>query len=500
MEEKIKELEQDAHIEYAEPNFKRFPTIIATNDIRKDELWALEGIDVPEAWAVNEGTNGPVIVAVIDTGVAYTHPDLAANMWDGASCKDENGNALGGCSYGYDFEDGDAVPLPTWSSHGTHVAGTIAAAKNNGIGIIGVAPHAKIMALKFAFDTASEVQAIDFAIQNGAKVINASYGGAGFSQAEYDAIARFQAAGGIFVAAAGNSARDNDLTSGEHHNYPSDHTLDAVIAVAATDQSDTIASFSSFGPISVDVGAPGTDILSTIAGSQNSYTYANGTSMASPHVAGLAALLWGYQPTLTATAVKDAIVGTGDALTSLAGKTVSGKRINAHNALQSVVIPEPTPTIEPTISPTPDPTPSPTPEILFIPTPEPIITPSPAPIATASPAPEQSSSGGGGGGGGGSEEPQPAPILKKGKVLGAKTVAVSAKDKKAKDYIISKHAPIIVSQVFRTVFGKDIKPAESTYWKNRARTDKATQYKLKGAMLFQKFLDRTMPLHLLTKK
>ena len=283
VEEKIAELQNDPNIEYAEPNYRRYPMFIDTNDTNKGLLWGLDNtgqtvggaytthnpgladkdIDAPEAWTTNEGTNASVIVAIIDSGVAYNHPDLIGNMWNGANCKDENGGALGGCSYGYDYEDGDKIPLPTTSSHGTHIAGIIAATKNNGKGIIGVAPQAKIMAIKSSLEVSNIIQSIDFAIQNGAKIINASYGDSNYSQSEYDAINLFKQAGGIFVTAAGNTADNNDYI----HDYPSGYNLDNIISVAATDQNDALASFSNYGASSVDVGAPGTNIYSTVSGS-----------------------------------------------------------------------------------------------------------------------------------------------------------------------------------------------------------------------------------------
>lgn len=288
VEQKIAELKNDPNVEYAEPNYRRYSTGINTNDTSRDQLWALENmgqtingtsysggvvagtpdadIDVPEAWAINEGSNTSTIVAVIDDGVAYNHPDLVNNMWDGAKCKDENGNTLGGCNHGYDYENNDKTPLPASDSHGTHIAGTIAAIKNNNKGIIGVAPQAKIMAIKYNYTVSNEIKAIDFAIQNGAKVINASFGGATFSQLEYDAINRFKTAGGVFVAAAGNDSANSD---GGTHTYPSDYDLSNIISVAATDQYDNLASFgwwgSNYGATSVDVGAPGVNILSTVS-------------------------------------------------------------------------------------------------------------------------------------------------------------------------------------------------------------------------------------------
>lgn len=353
VEEKIIELEKDKRVEYAEPNYKRYTTAIAGNDMHKDQLWGLDNagqtvgegvagtysinnpgiidsdIDAPEAWQINEGTTSEIIVAVIDIGVDYNHPDLLPNMWDGTDCVNEDGSSLGGCNHGYDYFDDDVTPLPTDSSHGTHVAGTIAAIKDNGIGIIGVAPRAKIMVIRFGLDVASEIKAIDFAIQNGAKVINASYAGSEFSQIEYDAINRFKEAGGIFVAAAGNGGQNNEVV----HSYPSDYDLTNIISVAATDQSDTLAGFSNYGATSVDVGAPGTNIYSTVLSEQ--YEFMNGTSMATPHVAGLVALIEGYNPSLIPVQVKDIVLNSGDSLDGLSTTTVSGKRINAQSALNA---------------------------------------------------------------------------------------------------------------------------------------------------------------------
>jgi subtilisin family serine protease len=281
------------------------------------------------------------VVAVIDNGVLYTHPDLINQMWDGTSCVSETGAALGGCLHGYDFENNDLLPLPTATSttetyHGTHVAGIIAAEFNNATGTAGVAPKAKIMALKFGLDVASEVRAIDFAIQNGAKIINASFGGTQFSQAEYDAIARFHAAGGIFIAAAGNggvdvTGDDNDATPV----YPASYNLPNIVSVAATGQSDELATFSNFGTTTVDLGAPGRRVLSTIAtdGITAGYGFLSGTSMAAPQVSGVAALMRSLYPTATTSAYKNALIYGGDSIASLSGNTVHGTRLNAFGSL-----------------------------------------------------------------------------------------------------------------------------------------------------------------------
>jgi subtilisin family serine protease len=544
VETKIAELQNDPNVEYVQPNFKYYPAETGTNDTFESQLWGLDNtgqsvdgisgtlgadISAPQAWSISEGTSS-VIVAVIDSGVAYNHPDLINNMWDGTNCKDENGNVLGGCNHGYDFEDIDKTPLPTYSQHGTHVAGIISAAKNNGIGVVGVAPKTRIMALKTSLTTSEVVKAINFARQNGVKIINASWGDSYLGgkyehyylldQALYNSIKDF---GGLFIAAAGNNSKNHDSGNLDDMMYPAGFRttssigpgLTNIISVAATDQNDNLATFSDYGLSSVDVGAPGTNIYSTVdntvinsidfnglassitppgwtngggynnwgtwnTGSQywgvvlygdysypysdnqnttiaspsynlsglngaafgfdtacdteystsawtdymslefsndggNNYTeamrwdkayidylnsentadnnfaiytfnnilipaqyltnnfkfrlrwvtnsvdnnhagclvdnitisnisngsdakydYMYGTSMAAPHVAGLAALIEGYNPSLTLTQVKTAILNTGDNVSSLSGKTVTGKRINAYNALVSV--------------------------------------------------------------------------------------------------------------------------------------------------------------------
>ncbi len=272
-------LRQDASIESAEPNYYRHLYTINTDDTYKTNLWGLDNtgqtltlssgatatsvadadIDMPSAWSLSTGSSD-VIVAVIDTGVAYNHPDLINNMWDGSDCVDENGDYLGGCQHGYDFEDDDKDPLPTSNTHGTHIAGTIAATQNNTRGIAGVGPRIKIMAIKCDLTVSCLISSMNFARQNGAKIINASYGGSDYSASEYNAISDFENAGGLLIAAAGNESVDNDT---ETHSYPSDYNLADIISVAATDQGDSLASFSNTGATSVDVGAPGVNIYST---------------------------------------------------------------------------------------------------------------------------------------------------------------------------------------------------------------------------------------------
>lgn len=551
--EAIARLKNDPAVDYVQPNFKYRNYSINSNDPDKDALWGLDNygqiintvagkadadIDAPEAWAINEGANQEVIVAVIDMGVGYNHPDLISQMWDGSNCKDENGNYLGGCLHGYDYGNEDNNPLPNGDSHGTHVSGTIAAGLNNSYGIVGVAPRAKIMALQatqpdgYFYDT-EIMKSINFAKENGASVINASFGGGSFAcffiydEATYEAIESFP---GLFIAAAGNDSAEHD--GSDYVVVPSDYGhksdcwegLNNVISVAATNSSDELASFSDYGANFIDVAAPGVDTYSSVSenysfnetfssiatgslpsswlttngnwavgsvvtfnsasswgqllypdingaaianyfyadndnsyitspiydlsaasteatfnfrarcdteyvetphdymslefsadglaftpvnlsysgnekfdeyilddleldsdedndsyyyfddismdgyftsnfqfrfhwvsdsdnnnyrgcvvdnisvnyigdGSADDYDYYSGTSMAAPHVSGLAALIMGYKPLLSDAQVKSIILGAGDSLSSLAGKTVSGKRINAYNAL-----------------------------------------------------------------------------------------------------------------------------------------------------------------------
>ncbi len=233
--------------------------------------------DVPEAWAVAEG-DGSVIAAVVDTGVAYSHPDLADNMWDGSSCVDENGTAIvGGCIHGYDYDDNDNDPAPDNDSinagsysHGTHIAGIIAGV-DNAEGIVGLAPKTKIMAVKTAqLTTAELVKGIAFADQNGAKVINASWGGGSEGEANdillKNAIKDFN---GLFMAAAGNDSDNVDEETFFPCGFSLDETVTNIICVAATDQNDELAGFSNYGADSVLVGAPGENILSTVGEIEN---------------------------------------------------------------------------------------------------------------------------------------------------------------------------------------------------------------------------------------
>ncbi len=351
-------------------------TIITISSVPNDPMygqqWDLEntgqygGVQTADtsaqsAWDLSTGSSD-VVVAVVDTGVDYTHPDLAANMWVNpgeipGNGVDDDGNGFIDDIYGWDFFSNDNNPMDEVTGHGTHVAGTIGAVTDNGVGIAGINWDVSIMALRFlgpAGGTADgAIQAVNYATMmrtrynadsdTGAnvKVINASYGSYGFDQGERDSIEAFGVAGGLFVAAAGNDATNNDTLPF----YPSSYDPTNVISVAATDQSDHLASFSNYGAKTVDIAAPGVGIYSTLptggSGMGQNYGFAQGTSMAAPHVAGAAALAWAYNPDATMVQVRDAILSGSMPLTSLAGKTVTGGRLDLRATLERVMYDDP---------------------------------------------------------------------------------------------------------------------------------------------------------------
>jgi len=489
VEQAVQQYEQNPDVEYAEPNYIYYASgFTLPNDADFGKLWGMHNtgqtvkntagtvdndIDAPEAWYITRGEQNSIIVADLDTGVLMTHPDLSAHV----------------LSTGYDFVNDDTDPTDD-HHHGTHVGGTIGAIMDNSIGVAGVNPNAKILPIKVLSAAGSGTVAtisggIDWAVSHGAKIINASLGGAGFSQTNYDSINNAKNAGVLFVAAAGNEGTDNTTA----HKYPSDYELSNIISVAATGQSDTLASFSNYGSTIVHVAAPGVKIYSTsiyntlynkdfdtdtlgevpsgwvktgtnsswavsavtlnelntltdspgaaylnntnsvvyydsLITSSNSnkkyltfsasidvetnfdffdvvystdnkatwllvnaytgtgvtdatvelttlfathtslylgfrlrsdgsntasgvfiddvvykelaagYEFLDGTSMATPHVAGLASLIWSYAPTLTYTQVKDIILNSVEKKASLTGKVSTGGRINAYNALK----------------------------------------------------------------------------------------------------------------------------------------------------------------------
>ena len=352
---------------YAEPNF-RGHTLLTPNDPSYPALYGLDKIEAPAAWDITTG-NGSIVVGVIDTGVDYTHPDLAANMWTNpgedpiADGDDDDGNGFIDDIHGYNFVSYNGESIDDYF-HGTHVAGTIGAVGNNGIGVVGVNWNTQIMSLKWIGAdgygyTADAIAAIDYAtmmrnlwvssdgtLGANIRLTNNSWRIDGFDQGLLDAIDAGGTAGVLFVAAAGNFGEDADI----YPMYPAAYDSDNILSVAATDAGDNIAYFSNWGLTSVDLGAPGLDIYSTFPtyttdamayyGLNTDYETISGTSMATPHVSGVAALAWSLNPSATVAEIRSAILGNVDPIASLAtdGPTpvATGGRLNAHKTLQAI--------------------------------------------------------------------------------------------------------------------------------------------------------------------
>jgi subtilisin family serine protease len=308
-------------------------------------------IDAPEAWDITTGAaaGSEVVVGVVDTGVDYTHPDLAGNMWhnpgevagDGI---DNDGDGYVDDVYGINAYANNGNPMDD-VGHGTHVAGTIAAVANNGEGVAGIAWNAKIMALKFigadgTGSTADAIECLNYAVTMRNRGVNIrltsnSWGGGGFETALRDAITRTSNAGMLFVVAAGNGGDDGVSDNNDvYASYPSNYNVSNIVAVAATDRNDQLAGFSNYGATTVDLAAPGVDVASTKMG--GGYLYMSGTSMATPHVSGVAALAFGYKPTATVAEVRSALLSGVDPLSNLAGKVASGGRLNALGTLRDL--------------------------------------------------------------------------------------------------------------------------------------------------------------------
>jgi len=318
-------------------------------DPRFEEQWALdnhgldggtEGADISamRAWAISTGSD-KVVVAVIDTGVDYTHTDLASNIWvRPADVPPYEDRQLGTIQdfHGYNAVENNADPMDE-NGHGTHCAGIIGAEGGNKIGITGVNWRVQIMPLKFLNaggfgNTKDAIECINYIIDRrkagvNVRVISASWGSTQKSQALEDVIRKANEAGILFVAASGNASTNTDRTP----HYPSSYNLPNVISVAALDRNDLLASFSNFGPKSVHIAAPGKDILSTWLGDE--YESHSGTSMATPVVAGVAALLLSKDSKLSVDELRKRLLNSVDKLESLKGKVVTGGRINAAKAL-----------------------------------------------------------------------------------------------------------------------------------------------------------------------
>ena len=338
----MKTISELPEVEYIEPNY----TYTKMNDIQDDNFkkqWGLENdgknsggfysrgvagkdVSAKKAWKIARG-NHALKIAVIDTGVDYTHNDLKSNIMvneaelNGTDGVDDDGNGYVDDVYGYDFANGDADPMDD-HGHGTHCAGVIGASHDK-TGIRGVMGKVKILSLKFLKKSGGgtldgALKSIDYATQRGVDIMSNSWGGGGRSQALFEAIERAQKAGILFVAAAGNSNSDNDKKA----TFPANYQLDNVMSVGAMDGKGKRASFSNYGKTTVHVFAPGVKIYSTVQG--NKYKNMSGTSMACPHVSGVAGLVWSNEPNLTYLELKERLMSTAVKSSELDNFTISG--------------------------------------------------------------------------------------------------------------------------------------------------------------------------------
>ena len=351
--EAVRALERDPDVLYAEPNASR--VAFAAPDDRHFALqWGLQNtgqiilgasgtpgadIDALAAWELTTGSRD-IVVGIIDSGASTAHPDLAANVWRNpgesaapANGRDDDRNGFVDDLNGWDFADRDAQPLDA-NGHGTHVAGTAGAQGGNSIGVTGVNWAGSLMVLRSlgadgAGTVADVLEGYDYAARNGARVVNVSLGGTEFSRAERDSLA---AAGDLLVlAAAGNDGADNDVTG----SFPCNYELANVICVGASDRDDQLAAFSNRGKRTVDLVAPGVKIASTWL--DGSYAYLDGTSMATPHVTGVAALALSRVPGLTVAQLRDVLLASVDPVPALQAVTVTGGRLNAAAAVRAAL-------------------------------------------------------------------------------------------------------------------------------------------------------------------
>jgi subtilisin family serine protease len=353
----VNEYKQLAEVEYAEPNYdieldaSEGPLVpVLPHDPQFNDQWALansgqrggkEGADISAtlAWATTTGSD-KVVVAVLDSGVDYTHEDLAGNMWiRPATMAPYQDNELGTIDdeNGFNAIDRGSDPMDE-NGHGTHCAGIIGAEGENNIGIAGVNWKVQIMPLKFmnagGFGTTKDaIEAINYVIDRkkagvNVRIISASWGSTQRSRALEEVIRKAYENDILFVAAAGNATTNND----RNPHFPSSYNVPNVVSVAALDRHDQLASFSNYGVKSVAIGAPGVDILSTWLG--NGYEEKSGTSMATPVVAGVAALIVAENPRMSVDELKKKLLDSTDPIVALKGKTVTGGRINAARALE----------------------------------------------------------------------------------------------------------------------------------------------------------------------
>jgi len=364
----VASLRQQPDVLYAEPNYilhaDRTP-----NDPSFNQQYGLALIGAQQAWDVNTGSTGAsqVVIGVVDEGIDFNHSDLQANIWTNpgeipGNSIDDDGNGFVDDVRGFNFvnNNGTVFSGQLGEDHATHVAGIAGAVGNNNLGVAGVNWSVGLMSLKFLDsdgngDTIGAINACQYARMmrhrwettghaSGAnvRILNASFGGGGFSQSFLDAMGQLDTEGILFVSAAGNvdngtRVPNNDLVP----HFPSSFDAPNVIAVASTNQTDALSSFSHFGATSVDLGAPGESILSTTP--NNTYSSFSGTSMATPYVSGSAALLWSQNPNLTVQQVKNLLLMNGNVVSGLLDKTLTGRRLNVGNSMQSLISGDTTP-------------------------------------------------------------------------------------------------------------------------------------------------------------
>lgn len=337
--------QREPDVRFVEPDLV-YHTQILPNDARFGDLWGMHNtgqagglvdfdIDGPEGWDINTAAPG-IVIGSIDTGVDINHEDLAANIWTNPAEVAGNGvdddvNGYIDDIHGWDFLSNDNNPQDD-NSHGSHTMGTATAVGNNGAGVAGVAWSAGIMVLKICnagggCDLSAAVAATDYATENGARLSSNSWGGGGFSQAMKDAIDRANAAGVLYVAAAGNNGSNTDASPF----YPASYDSPNILSVANMTRFGSRSSSSNYGLTSVDLGAPGTDIWSTTP--NNGYGSKTGTSMACPHVAGALANVMGFNPTLGHLEYKDILMQSVVPSDDLAGRSVTGGVLNLKKAL-----------------------------------------------------------------------------------------------------------------------------------------------------------------------
>jgi hypothetical protein len=331
----------------ATPNDSLYSLLWGMNNtgqtVNRDRGTANADIDANLAWDITTGSSS-FVVGMADSGILRTHEDLAANIWTNpgeiaGNGIDDDRNGRIDDTWGWDFFNNDNNPTDD-NGHGTHTSGTVGAVGNNGRGVTGVAWTVRLAGLKIGSASGSisitaAIGAIDYCVGKGIRVSNHSWGGGAANTALNTAISNARTAGHLIVAAAGNGGFD---ARGDNNDtlpsYPASYTQDNIIAVAAIDNDNRLATFSNFGAASVDLGAPGVMIASTYNSATNSYVYLDGTSMAAPHVAGAAALVWSRNPTWTYSQVRSRLLSTTKPLSSLSGRTVTGGCLNANNAVR----------------------------------------------------------------------------------------------------------------------------------------------------------------------